>query len=247
MGDPSVPEQQDDIDCVRQDAGRYIRTWLASLWRNLPVVGPVGTAFVGAMMYYAAHVEQTKCLSSFSLSPAMFGTSAPSVADIALPAILFGTLLLHAFYRGFAASAKPPSWSSRKFSGWLLRGSARRIAARALIVLALLPAITIFAIVDNSARLHGSFRAFSVRYRVLNQGCERDCVFYQTSTYGPRRMPVGQIGIPVQSGNGLIAVFTASGTVFMRVDSLQRVHKGPVKGAKRSNTSWATDVATKFI
>lgn len=247
-GEQVVSQKPTPVDeQVLRDAGQYLRGWAGGIRRGLPAVIPLVTAIGGATLFYCAKVSEDSYLRQFGIHVDQFGGKSPDIAKIVFPALLVALWMGRIAYKGFTRADKGNRFLEAGFNRVFLRGDGRTIAARIVMFFGIVPALMLFSLVHWSSVWYGRYKAYSVIYRVANRGCAEDCLFYQKGVFGPKRIATGELGIPVVSGDGRIAIFTGRGVAIVKLDDVQLISSGRLPNAKKTQVSVFNDYLFGYI
>lgn len=203
-----------------------------SFSRAFIIVAPAATAVIGALLYYSAYVLDRSYLARFGLSPAMFGTSAPDIPAIALPALLFGALMLIGLYRGIIKDEEPPAWMQKRIEAALRRNPIQAILGTAFWTFLLL-VFAVCAVAHAGASTIGTLKANHAIYRVGNRGCLSGCVAIRLRSSPTPKQGFGKvdlIGYPLREASSITAILTKTGVAIVKTEDIAMLAGANVKG-----------------
>jgi len=253
LGRKMGSQERGDSDVVdveasaKSDAGGFLRRWLGGFWGGIGTVLPFGTAILGSALFYSAKVSERYYLKAFGLRADQFGNGTPDISVMVIPALFFASWLVLQIYRGAVIKEESYPKVNTLIDAIILRGDGRTIAARLILFMAMIPVLIVFPAAHLLSSSYGSCRANSVIYRVGNRACADDCTFYQVSSFGPKKVAVGELGIPIVGGEGVTALSTNRGTVIIKLEEVKLIAPQPNLGAKAVNTSAFGDLKYRYL
>lgn len=237
----------DDSDTVTRPSGvgaATLSNLRASISRMILGYGTLIAATVGSVLYYISYVVENTYLGDFGLSPALFGNGRPDVVAVVIPVIIFGSFALTGLYQGLTDDKDPPQWLQRIIER-SLSGDPKKAVYRVSFWSALVIFLVSFASVHVLAKQHGQMKAYLIPYKFNNLACADGCVAYHFKSSNKTKQAFGKIdllGIPVQTGNGLIAVYNGTGVAIVKADDIGMMAPAKMINAKKQNRSWPFDL-----
>jgi hypothetical protein len=195
----------------------------SSIGRLVVNYGAVAVAIVSAVLYYISYIAETTYLGEFGLHPSMFGSGRPDIAAIIIPVVIFMSIALSGLYHGVTSDKDPPMWMQRLIIS-SLAGDPKKAVYRVSFWTALVIFVMSFAMIYNMSSRHGLMKAALVRYQFDKLACFRGCLAFHlrsssTTKAGTRSPDI--IGVPVQRGNGLYAIYTGAKVTIVKVDEIE--------------------------